>query len=94
MNTRYLDQLAQQLKAHKSPACRRAIERILATMKKRCEDGEYDSRTKAELDFRTLVANELACQKQKPAKTATHDPHTETKVTENIPDFSWKSKIH
>jgi hypothetical protein len=66
MNTQYLDQLAQQLKADKSPACRRAIERILATMKKRCEDGEYDSRTKAELDFRTLVAHERACQKQKP----------------------------
>ena len=30
MDTEYLDQLAEQLKAEKSPACRRAINRLLA----------------------------------------------------------------
>jgi hypothetical protein len=63
MNTEYLDQLAQQLKADKSAACRRAIERILASMKKRCEEGVYSSTTEAELDFRRLVEQERTCRK-------------------------------
>jgi hypothetical protein len=64
MNTEYLDQLAQQLKADKSAACRRAIERILARMKKRCEEGVYSSPTEGELDFRRLVEQERTCRKQ------------------------------
>jgi hypothetical protein len=64
MNTEYLDQLAQQLKAGKSAACRRAIERILARMKKRSEEGVYSSPTEAELEFRRLVEQERTCRKQ------------------------------
>jgi hypothetical protein len=44
--------------------CRRAIERILTMMKKRYEDGEYSSRTEAEVAFRKFVKGEPACQKK------------------------------
>jgi hypothetical protein len=37
MNVEFLDRLASLLKARKSPACRRAINRILDEMKQRCE---------------------------------------------------------
>jgi len=63
MSTEYLDQFAQQLKVNKSPACRRAINRILAEMKKRCDEGEYASETEAELAFRKFVEGARACQK-------------------------------
>ena len=70
MSTAYLDRLAQQLKGDKSPACRRAINRILAEMKKRCEDGEYGAQTEAESAFRKFVAEEGTCQKPAKAKAA------------------------
>jgi len=66
-STEYLDQLAQQLKIDKNAACRRAIERILAMIKKRCDEGVYESRTAAELDFRKLVEQQGTCQKPKSA---------------------------
>ena len=64
-STEYLDQLAQQLRIDKNAACRRAIARILAMIKKRCDEGVYQSRTAAELDFRKLVERQGTCQKPK-----------------------------
>ncbi len=64
-STEYLDQLAQQLKIDKNAACRRAIERILAMIKKRCDERRYESRTAAELDFRKLVEQQGTCRKPK-----------------------------
>jgi hypothetical protein len=46
--TEHLDRLARQLKVSKNPACCRAINRILAEMKKRCKDGEYSSHADAD----------------------------------------------
>jgi hypothetical protein len=68
MDTEYLDQLAEQLKAEKSPACRRAINRILADTKKRCEEGKYDTPMEAEATFRRLVEETRACQKTRAAE--------------------------
>ena len=67
MSTEYLDRLARQLKVGKSPACCRAINRVLAEMKKRCEAGEYSNQTEAESAFRRFVEDEHACQKTKSA---------------------------
>jgi hypothetical protein len=67
--TEYLDRLALQLKAGKNPNCRRAINRILAEMKKRCEAGEYSNQTEAESAFRKFVEDESACQKVGGSKT-------------------------
>jgi hypothetical protein len=66
-DTEYLDQLADQLKIDKTPACRRAINRILAEMKTRCEKGEYNTPIEAESAFRKFVEDERACQKAKTA---------------------------
>jgi hypothetical protein len=63
VNTDFLDQLASQLKADKNAACRRAIERILAMLKKRCEEGKYENGTEAELDLRRFVGEQGTCQK-------------------------------
>lgn len=68
MDTEYLDQLAEQLKAEKSPACRRAINRILADTKKRCEEGRYGTPMEAEATFRKLVEGIRACQKARAAE--------------------------
>jgi hypothetical protein len=65
MNTDFLDQLAGQLKVDKNAACRRAIERILAMIKKRCDEGVYESRTEAELNFRKFVEGQGTCRKSK-----------------------------
>jgi hypothetical protein len=65
MDTEYLDQLAHQLKIDKTPACRRAINRILEEVRKRCESGEYSDPTEAEPAFRKFVEEERACQKAK-----------------------------
>jgi hypothetical protein len=65
MGTEYLDQLARQLKANKSPACRRAINRILEDVKKRCESGEIATPMDAEAVFRKSVEDDRACQKAK-----------------------------
>jgi hypothetical protein len=64
-STEYLDQLAQQLKIDKNAACRRAIERILAMIKNRYDQGTYESRTAAELDLRKLVDQQGTCRKPK-----------------------------
>ena len=61
MNTDFLDRLASQLKHDKNPACRRAIERLLAFMKERFELGEFESHTEAETEFRRLIGAEEAC---------------------------------
>ena len=62
MNTEYLDQLAHQLRIDKTPACRRAVNRMLAEMKKRCEAGEYSNQTEAKSAFRKLVEHQRGCQ--------------------------------
>ena len=61
MDTGFLDRLASQLKCEKSAACRRAIQRLLAFMKERCELGEFESHTEAEAEFRRLVDAEEGC---------------------------------
>ena len=66
-DSEYLDQLADQLKVDKTPACRRAINRILAEMKTRCEKGEYNTPMAAEAAFRKCVEDDRACQKAKTA---------------------------
>jgi hypothetical protein len=62
-DTQFLERLAQVLKAGKNAACQRAIGRLLASMKKSYEDGEYESPSQAEFAFRTLVDEESSCQK-------------------------------
>jgi hypothetical protein len=62
MDTAFLDRLAQQLRIDKSPSCRRAINRILEQMKKRCKDGKYGTSMAAESDFREFVDKERVCQ--------------------------------
>jgi hypothetical protein len=62
-DTQFLERLAQVLKAGKKAACQRAIGRLLASMKKRYEDGEYESPSQAEFAFRRLVDEESPCQK-------------------------------
>ena len=59
MPSDFLTQLAQQLKIDKSPASRRAIQRIVAIVKVRYESGVYGSQTEAEADLRTLVEEAL-----------------------------------
>ena len=66
MNTEFLDRLAEQLRLHKSAACRRAIGRILADVKKRYEEGAYASKPEAERAFRGLVEKEPACRESAP----------------------------
>jgi hypothetical protein len=70
MDTEYLDQLAEQLKAEKSPACRRAINRLLAETKKQCEEGRYETPIEAESALRRMVEETTACQKARAAETA------------------------
>jgi hypothetical protein len=65
--TEYLDQLADQLKVDKTPACRRAINRILAEMKTRCENGEYSTPMQAESAFRGFVEDDRTCRKTQTA---------------------------
>jgi hypothetical protein len=62
MDTGHLQQLAEQLKVDKNPACRRAINRILAEVKERWEKGEYDNPLEAESAFRRSVENQTACK--------------------------------
>jgi hypothetical protein len=63
MDTEFLTQLAHQLRVGKTPSCRRAINRILEEMKKRCENGEYDTPVSAESAFRESVESERPCRK-------------------------------
>jgi len=62
VSTDFLDQLAKQLRVNKSAACRRAIQRTLAVIKKKAEDGEYKNHVEAESDFRQRVEREDACK--------------------------------
>jgi hypothetical protein len=62
MNIEFLTQLAHQLRIGKTPGCRRAINRILEEMKKRCEAGECKTPMAAESAFRESVENEPACR--------------------------------
>jgi hypothetical protein len=69
----FLDRLAGQLKVGKNAACCRAIERILATVKRNYQDGQYTTETDAELDFRKFVEAQGTCGQSKPApKTIPH----------------------
>jgi hypothetical protein len=58
----FLERLASQLKVGKDAACRRCIQRILASMKKDYEAGQYQSVPAAENEFRRLVENDQACK--------------------------------
>ena len=62
VSTDFLDRLASQLRANKSAARRRAIQRILAIVKKNFEDGEYKNDVEAEADFRHLVDRDKDCK--------------------------------
>jgi hypothetical protein len=55
--------VARQLNGDKNPVCCRAINRLLAEMKKRCKDGEYSTQTDAESAFRKFVEADPTCQK-------------------------------
>jgi hypothetical protein len=63
MDAAFLDQLAEHFRKGKSPACRRAIGRILTAMKERWERGEFSSESEAEKAFRHRVAGEPSCKK-------------------------------
>jgi hypothetical protein len=58
VSSEFLDRLASQLKIGKSAADRRAIERVLDTIKKDYESGKYQSPADAEREFRQVVARE------------------------------------
>ena len=47
MDSSFLNRLAKVLKRGKSAACQRAIERLLTSLQKRYEDGEFDSASEA-----------------------------------------------
>jgi hypothetical protein len=61
VSTDFLDRLATQLRANKSAAGRRAIQRILELVNKDYEAGGH-SPTEAEREFRRLVENDEACK--------------------------------
>jgi len=63
MDTSFLNRLAKVLKRGKSTPCQRAIERLLAAIRTRYEDGQFSSTSEAEAAFRELVNKELVCQK-------------------------------
>jgi hypothetical protein len=58
VGTEFLDHLASQLKIGRHAAYRRAVQRILDTIKKNYESGQYSSTTEAEHAFRKLVEQE------------------------------------
>jgi hypothetical protein len=62
MDTKFLDQMARQLKQGKLPECRRAVERKLERVRKQYEDGGYDNQGAALKDLRDFVDAEPACQ--------------------------------
>jgi hypothetical protein len=62
VSTDFLDRLASQLRANKSPACRRAVQRILAIVKNNVNDGKYKNDVEAEADFRHLVERDKSCK--------------------------------
>lgn len=62
MDTAFLDQLAAHFRKGRSPACRRAIGRILTAIRERWERGEFSSESQAEKVFRDQVATQPACR--------------------------------
>jgi hypothetical protein len=62
MNTAFLDRMTVQLKLNKNAACRRSIQRTLAAVKKKAEDGKYKNDVEAESDFRQRVERDEACK--------------------------------
>ncbi len=62
VDSAFIDRSATQLRANKSAACRRAIQRILAVVKKNFEDGKYKNDVEAEADFRQLVDRDEGCK--------------------------------
>jgi hypothetical protein len=62
VSTDFLERLASQVRANKSAACRRAIQRILAVVKKNFEDGKYKNDVEAEADFRQLMDRAEGCK--------------------------------
>ena len=62
VSTDFLERLASQLKTDKNSACRRAIQRILAVVKKNFEDGKYKNGVEAEAEFRQLMDRDDACK--------------------------------
>ena len=58
MSLEFLDRLASQLKIDKSAAKRRAIERILETVRQNYQAGKYETPTDAERAFRRLVVEQ------------------------------------
>jgi hypothetical protein len=63
MDSSFLNRLAKVLKRGKSAPCQRAIERLLAAVRTRYEDGQFSSTSEAEAAFRELVNKESVCQK-------------------------------
>jgi hypothetical protein len=62
VDTAFIDFLAKQLAAGKSPACRRAVLRVLAIVKTNVESGKYKTPVEAESDFRERVDREKSCR--------------------------------
>ena len=58
--TGFLDRLASELKIGRHAAYRRAVQRILETVRKNYESGQYRSTTEAEYMLRKLVEQEQA----------------------------------
>ena len=55
MTSRFLTQLADQLRKGRSAACGRSIQQILILVTARFEAGKYPSQVEAESEFRSLV---------------------------------------
>jgi len=60
-STGFLDKLASELKIGRHAAYRHAVQRVLATVKKNYESGQYRSTTEAEYMLRKLVEQEQTC---------------------------------
>jgi len=62
MDTKFLDQVAEQLKRGKSPECRRAVERKLERVRKQYEDAGYENQAAALKELRDLVQADANCR--------------------------------
>ena len=60
MSTQFLNYLAAELKADKSAACRRAIQRILATVKRNYEAGAVPK-------LKPSMPSDASCNDREPA---------------------------
>ena len=59
--TGFLDRLASELKIGRHAAYRHAVQRVLETVRKSYESGQYRSTTEAEYMLRKLVEQEQPC---------------------------------